>query len=140
MDLKKLLDLVAQLSVLRLFPSDPGGRVAVAKQLLAMCDNWERAQWLVRRMGELFNEWPGPLEFRAVYCSRYKPKDGKEADTSDARFAEEGFPQELPATESRPQLPDPEGQEFARRTLRDAASQLKPLTTRRQIKSTNSVN
>ena len=127
MELKKLLDLVAQLSVLRLFPSDPGGRVAVAKQLLAMCDTWEHAQWVVKRMSDLYNEWPGPRELRAVYCSRYKPKDDYEVNSSDPRFVAEGFPRERPVPEPTLQLPNPEGQEFSRRLVEESSRQLKPM-------------
>ena len=132
MDLKRLLDLVSQLSALRLFPSDPGGRVGIAKLMLAMCDCWEHAQWLVKRMLELYNEWPGPVEFRAVYCSRFKPQDGMEGYTTDPRFIEDGFPRDEPPP--GPLLTAGEQQGFSRALLTDTAAKVQGVDRRKLLR------
>lgn len=95
------LEAVASLAALRFFPPDPPARAALADELLRMCRSEDQAAWVVRRVLRLYNEWPGPMELRAVFCSRFKPADGVEANTTDARFREDGFPPEVPL------LPEP---------------------------------
>ena len=72
---------VDQLTILKYFPSDEGARVALGRLLMRMCDEPWKAQWLADRMIDLFSEWPGPSELRAVYCSKYNPADGIECDS-----------------------------------------------------------
>lgn len=87
-------ELVAELSAMPRFPFEVRGRLAVVKLLLKMCEFEHQAHWLVDRMndGSLFHEWPGTAEMRAVYCSKWKPKDGKFADSKIYRS---GIPSEM---------------------------------------------
>ena len=70
---------VGQMAVLKFFPSDELARASLIRMLMEMCRCQEEAAWLVNRMtdGSLYNEWPGPYELRAVFCSRFSPLDGK---------------------------------------------------------------
>ena len=105
---------VTELSVLQYFPSDIDARAAIAKDLADICPNIHEARWLAKRMRQLFAEWPGPRELRAVYCSRNKPRDEIEAGSS---IFPDGVPSPVagselawyPAIESAPILQLPPG-------------------------------
>lgn len=92
---------VSELAMLRYFPGDPGTRAAITALLVRMCSTSAQLDWLVRRTLELHNDWPGPIELRAVFCSKFQPKDGFEAWS-------EAFPDGVPSeTESRRLLEPP---------------------------------
>jgi hypothetical protein len=63
---------------LRFFPSDPEARIGIAEELAEMASNEEQIRWLVKRLPKLFTEWPAMHEVRAVFCSKFRPKDGIE--------------------------------------------------------------
>ena len=69
---------------LRFFPSDPEARIGIAEQFAKMASNEDQLRWLVSRLPELYTDWPGLLECRAVFCTRYKPLDGVEAALGSA--------------------------------------------------------
>lgn len=73
-----LASCVGNLGTLKFFPSDPDSRAAIGTLVLDMCSTPEQAEWLGKRMIVLFNEWPGPQELRACFCSRFRPRDGIE--------------------------------------------------------------
>lgn len=75
---QQLTELVNELAALAFFPSEREARGAVAEDIADICPNLTEARWLVKRLRQLFNRWPGPRELRAVYCSRNKPRDGIE--------------------------------------------------------------
>lgn len=79
-----------QLSILKFFPSDPGARVAIMRMLQRLCKSYEQAQWLVDRAVDIFSEWPGPREIRALYCQKFPPSDGVSAYSN---LYPDGFPQ-----------------------------------------------
>ena len=68
------------LSGLQLFPFFPqSGEAfdALVRMVGNMAETEDQVRWLVDRM--LLNpypKWPGPAEMRAVFCTRFKPKDG----------------------------------------------------------------
>lgn len=64
---------------MRYFPSDPDARTGIAKQIAAMASSIEQVRWLVGRLPELYPDWPAMQEVRALFCSRFRPKDGLEA-------------------------------------------------------------
>lgn len=78
MNLKRVLEALAGLAMLKYFPaSNEAVLAALARLVVNMCRSEAEVEWLVDRMTSgLYSEWPGPLEMRAVYCSRYSPKDG----------------------------------------------------------------
>lgn len=82
---------IARLAMLKFFPTDPEARTSIVGMVCEMADNDEQVDWLTRRMLVLYNEWPGPKELRALFCSRHKPKDGIEAKSE--KFLE-GVPSE----------------------------------------------
>ena len=116
-NVKKAVEQIGPLALMKFFPaqSESGARAALVGMVCEMASNNEQIEWLVRRALALYNEWPGPRELRALFCSRYKPADGIEA-RSTVYISDEsggGFPRETP-------LPQPvltPGREEARRLL-----------------------
>jgi hypothetical protein len=64
---------------LKFFPADPDARIGIAEQIAAMAVDEDQIRWLVARIPQLFTDWPGMLEVRAVFCTRYKARDSVEA-------------------------------------------------------------
>lgn len=91
MNVRKAADALAKLAMLKYFPPDPQARTALVGMVCEMATTDDQVEWLVRRMLVLYNEWPGPKELRALFCSRHKPADGIEAKSE--KFLE-GIPPE----------------------------------------------
>lgn len=106
-DVRKAAEDLAALSVLKFFPSDDVARTAILGIVCGMAENNEQVRWLVKRTIALHNEWPGPKELRAVFCSRHKPKDGINAYSA---IYVDGVPPEKPlALDSKPLAALPPG-------------------------------
>ena len=70
---------VSKFGLMSFFPSgDPEVRAALVSILLEMVETKEQLDWLVNRALQLHGKWPGVAELRALYCSRWKPRDGIE--------------------------------------------------------------
>src|SRR5215831_9044489 len=85
---------VNKLALMAFFPGDPDTRSALIHVLMELADTEDQLDWLVTPALKLYARWPGPGELRALYCSRFKPKDG--AETYSEIYAS-GFPHEAPA-------------------------------------------
>jgi hypothetical protein len=70
---------VHRFALMPFFPGDPDIRAALVAVLLEMVETAEQLDWLVKRAVPLYGTWPGVGELRALFCSRWKPKDGIEA-------------------------------------------------------------
>jgi hypothetical protein len=74
------------------FPSsDKNARAILIEELVKICASDAHAEWLAVRAIQVFNQWPGYAELRAVYCKRFKPCDGVQADSA---IYVDGFPTE----------------------------------------------
>jgi len=89
---------VSRLGLMAFFPGDPDTRAALIWVLMQLVETEEQLDWLVERALKLYARWPGPGELRALYCSRFKPKDGAEAYSE---MYQSGFPHES----ARPEIP-----------------------------------
>lgn len=78
---------VSEMTLLKFFPSDPMGRAALVNMLAKMANAPQELMWLASTILENYDEWPGPRELRAVFCTRFKPADGVEADITAGRLA-----------------------------------------------------
>lgn len=87
---------VEMLVALPWFPNEGGARVAIGDELKALCAGPNEALWLVTRMGQLYERWPGTLEMRRVYASRHIPHDGVLPVGISEHFPD-GIPSERPA-------------------------------------------
>lgn len=115
-NVKEISSILADLTVLKFFPTEPRARAGITRIVCEMVDPSNRvspedqARWLVARIITLFNEWPGPKEMRAVFCSRFRPADGIEA-LPDMEKYPEGLPSD-PALP--PLLPPPPARQIKR--------------------------
>jgi len=89
---------VSKFGLMAFFPGDPDTRSALVWALMQLVETEDQLDWLVSRALKLYPRWPGVGEIRALYCSRFKPKDGVEGYSE---VYEGGFPHESPA----PQIP-----------------------------------
>jgi hypothetical protein len=95
-------DAVSKLALMAFFPGDSDTRGALIWALLQFVETEEQLDWLVERALQLYARWPGVGEIRALYCSRYKPRDG--AETYSETYPR-GFPHESRASEMPPLPP-----------------------------------
>lgn len=79
---------------LKYFPSDPHARTGIAEEIAEMASDIEQVRWLVQRVPKLHSDWPAMREVRAVFCSKFKPKDGIEVYS---QVYVDGIPSEKPA-------------------------------------------
>ncbi len=86
-----IAELCGELTLLKFFPADQGARTALFLLIGRMCSSEDQVRWLVQRTLALCNEWPGPLVFRQILCSKFKPRDGINAGSSLA------FPDGVPS-------------------------------------------
>jgi hypothetical protein len=77
------------------FPTEAGARAVIANEIASMCESLDRAEWLAVRMIRLYRKWPGVIELRIVFCSKYQPLDAlPEIGASEAY--PDGVPSERP--------------------------------------------
>lgn len=80
MNFDEVMDLIGEWGgTMRFFPGDEAARVGIAKEICNIVSMQEQLRWLIGRLPKLFTEWPGILEVRAVFCTKFKPRDGVEA-------------------------------------------------------------
>ncbi len=127
-DVKRATNEIAKLSLLKYFPSDPFARTALVEMICGFSESNVQIEWLVKRALVVFNEWPGPHELRALFCSRWRPVDGNEAYSALYPASENGggFPRD-PALPPLPSPFVPIGREEARKLIGDAAKEIKKL-------------
>lgn len=89
---------IDRLAVLKFFPRDLRVRQTLVRVVRDMAVSDAQVEWLVGRMLVLYNEWPGPRELRALYCSKFAPRDGIEARSLDYP---DGYPSEAPRSSPR---------------------------------------
>lgn len=82
---------IDDMAAMKFFPRDQRARAAIARLIKDFVTTGDQARWLARRMVVLYDAWPGPREMRALFCSRWKPRDGIEATSA---IYPNGFPSE----------------------------------------------
>ncbi len=80
--IEQAVQAATRLHVLKFYPSDSTGVFdsEVARLLTRMVDTAAQLNWLVAAMIDRVGEWQGPKELRGVFCTRFRPADGIEAD------------------------------------------------------------
>jgi hypothetical protein len=106
LDFDVLNGLVMSMSVMRFFPKAKEARLALVMTLGEMCSSEDQARWLVKRVRQMYSDWPGEREMRACFCARYRPKDGVNAGST---VYPDGLPRELPESNPVKLLPLPVG-------------------------------
>lgn len=98
-NVKRAAQIIAELGMLKYFPSSDFAQAGIVRLVCQMATTEDQIRGLVDRMLNLYNDWPGPQEMRACFCSKFKPADGIEA-SSAVFFESDGIPSEK---ESAPQ-------------------------------------
>jgi hypothetical protein len=73
-----IVECVGGWGALNFFPGERDARTAIMRIIDAMATTAEQVDWLAAEMITRFNEWPGPQALRALFCTRFRPADGKE--------------------------------------------------------------
>ncbi len=95
-NVKAVSDMMDELAVLKYFPGVEQARVALVRVTCEMADNDDQVRWLMSRMTSgIYAEWPGVREMRALFCSRFNPRDGINAYSSV-------YPDGIPADPKNP--------------------------------------
>lgn len=82
MNFEKVMRMIGEWAgTLRFFPADPEARLGIAKQIAKFARDESQVRWLVDVLPNQFTDWPGVHEVRAVFCMKFRPKDGIEADS-----------------------------------------------------------
>jgi hypothetical protein len=89
LEMKHAMDAVSRLSILAFFPSDKVAKQEIALLFMRMVDTVEHLDWLRITFVDRIGQWHGAAELRAVYCNRFKPLDGIEADSAIPGFTAE---------------------------------------------------
>lgn len=76
---KDLSAAVNELSAIPYFPQAHGAKLAIAVQLGRFVGNNRKLRWLIDSAINSMKEWRGVAELRGLYCTHYRPEDGKEA-------------------------------------------------------------
>jgi hypothetical protein len=107
-NVEQAVEQIAALVLLKFFPQDAAAQAALVKLICGMAHNNEQIAWLVERALALYNEWPGPMELRALFYTRWTPRDGVTAYSTvyPAGINGGGFPEDprlraLPAPERK---------------------------------------
>lgn len=77
-----IVEAVGKLEALRFFPDTENGHIAIMELIGRMATNHEQVDWLVRTMIDRVGSYQGTDQLRAVFCMRFKPADGIEANLS----------------------------------------------------------
>lgn len=100
---------LAALMALKYFPREPEAQVAIVSIVCRMASKLDQIDWLVESALAVYDDWPGPRELRALFCSRWRPADGIQA-YSQLYPADEnggGFPSHIYPASNLPALPTP---------------------------------
>lgn len=83
MNFEKITEIAMEMTLLPFFPSEPAARLAIVRMIGAMAQDEAQVRWLIGVMTSgAFAKWEGPAELRAVFCMKFRPKDGIEAVSS----------------------------------------------------------
>ena len=72
---------VTMMGICRFFPSDPFQRAQLIRLLVEMVGSKSELDWIVSVQCKL--DWKGPSEFRGVFCTKFRPRDGTECEVTD---------------------------------------------------------
>lgn len=77
MNPENVANILSGLQLIPFFPQSGEAFDALVRLVGKMAETEDQVQWLVDRMMlNPYPKWPGPAEMRAVFCTRFKPKDG----------------------------------------------------------------
>lgn len=95
--------------VIPYFPSDEAGQLIIMRQMERFVSHAHELRWLVDTATGVMRKWESIPELRGLYCTRFKPADGIEANCSLPGFTPEESEMRYALEESkRRMLSEPE--------------------------------
>lgn len=94
---QQIVKAVEEFGMLKYFPADDAARKGVMRLLAQMVGTQEQLAWIVETMVLDVGEWCGPKELRGVFCTKYRPADGRDEDCSATGAAAKYSPEALGA-------------------------------------------
>jgi hypothetical protein len=67
---------VASMALLKYFPAGVDARVALAEDVQDFVETDEQLEWLRKQVMSTESDWPSLFKLRAIFCKKFKPKDG----------------------------------------------------------------
>jgi hypothetical protein len=105
---EQLAGAVSELGSIPFFPTDSGAQLAIMVQLELFVSSAHQLRWLITAAVAGMRKWEGVPELRGLYCTRFKPADGKEVSCRLPGYtAEESEMRITLETSNRPQLAEP---------------------------------
>ncbi len=102
---------LVDLSQLRFFPTDPLAPEGILRLLRQLVGTRDQLAWLIGALVNRVGEWPGPAQVRGLFCTRFRPADGIEADCSLPGYTADDCEAQSVAAGPEKQLP-PAGQKL----------------------------
>lgn len=88
---------VEGLSAIPWFPKEEGARTMIADAIARLCSDGRSCFELVRRMLDMYREWPGVREMRICYCALVGPPlSGEDLHLAVSEFYPDGFGPAVP--------------------------------------------
>jgi len=63
---------------MKFFPGDVDARMGIVEAIGEMASDLDQVRWLAKWLPKRYQEWPGMHEVRALFCTKFKPRDGVE--------------------------------------------------------------
>jgi hypothetical protein len=76
----QIVHAVGRLGGLAFFPTDEAAKAEIMRLLQRLVSTSEQLEWLCTTMLDRVGTWRGPVELRGVFCTKFKPADGIEAN------------------------------------------------------------
>ena len=80
-----ILQAVIALANIPFAPQDPAQQDALMEAIAEFADRPDALAWTVKVAVAKWTKWIGPAELRGIYCTRFQPADGVEADVVGTR-------------------------------------------------------
>ena len=104
----QLAGAVSEFGAIPYFPNDSGAQLAIMRQLEKFVSGAAELRWLVDTAISVMRDWKGVPELRGLYCTRFRPADGREANCSLPGYTpEESEARYALAEARRPRLAEP---------------------------------
>jgi hypothetical protein len=87
MEREEYIEISQDLLTIRFYPRDE--HATVLKALSRITSDPERLRWLVETASTTWRVWMGIVELRGLYCSRWRPDDGKYESCTTPGFTPE---------------------------------------------------
>lgn len=95
-------------AVIPFFPGDSSGQLVIMREMQKFVSSAHHLRWLVDAAVGVMRKWESLPELRGLYCTRFKPADGREENCSLPGYSpEESEMAYIQEASKRQLLPEP---------------------------------